>query len=270
MKTRKIAIVFFEGFSTLDAYGPIQAFDLSCEPSDLNAAKIYEEAYAVAEAEFVANGTEIDENKLPERPGPNWDKPLYQCFSVGKDLGTVNSGVKRTSGSRTYYDGPATRIDYTFDDFMELHESIDIVLIPGAKDPPIDDKRFVNGINELAKRAKVVACVCTGSLLLAKSGYLKGKAATTNKSAFGATTELDADWNCLPKWVDCVDEISKEGWITSAGVSAGTDMACELIRNLNGRTVINNALQSLEYDWKESPMPDRFDYLCPLPTVEGE
>ena len=49
-------------------------------------------------------------------------------------------------------------------------------------------------------------------------------------------------WVCPPRWVDCIDPVSLQGCITSGGVSAGTDMALDLINKLDGRQVVDNTM----------------------------
>jgi transcriptional regulator GlxA family with amidase domain len=41
--------------------------------------------------------------------------------------------------------------------------------------------------------------------------------------------------------------------VTSAGVSAGTDMGFYLVQRLAGRAVAENAVRSAEYDWTNTP-----------------
>lgn len=82
-----------------------------------------------------------------------------------------------------------------------------------------------------------------GSAILAKCGLLDGKIATSNKKAF--------DWVC-----SCCDKVKwqknprfcKDGNIyTSAGVSAGIDMAIEFIKDQYGISLADKIIDEIEY-----------------------
>jgi transcriptional regulator GlxA family with amidase domain len=88
----------------------------------------------------------------------------------------------------------------------------------------------------------LVASVCTGALILAEAGLLTGLAATTHHSAF----------DLLEQYRDvCVRR--GERWIigeriaTSAGVSAGVDLALALVANFWGEGVAGKVAENLEW-----------------------
>lgn len=62
----------------------------------------------------------------------------------------------------------------------------DVLLIPGGKGTRqlVHDLEFIAQLEQLVKKAAFILCVCTGSVLLAKTGILDKKKATTNKQAF--------------------------------------------------------------------------------------
>ena len=62
--------------------------------------------------------------------------------------------------------------------------------------------------------------------------------------------------------MDLVDGVSHTGIITSAGVSAGIDMALALIAKLDGDQVAENASVIMEYSRLKDPAKDEFAYLC--------
>ena len=70
--------------------------------------------------------------------------------------------------------------------------------------------------------------VCTGSLVYAAAGLLQGRPATSYWGALGELHALDPSVQVRPedRWVDDGDII------TSAGVSAGIDMALHLVARL--------------------------------------
>jgi transcriptional regulator GlxA family with amidase domain len=79
------------------------------------------------------------------------------------------------------------------------------------------------------ERARLTTSVCTGALVLADAGLLKGRAATTHWSDFDELLGVDGSIEARPqaRFVDEGDVI------TAAGVSAGIDMALYLIVRLH-------------------------------------
>ncbi|KAK7005781.1 DJ-1 protein-PfpI domain-containing protein [Favolaschia claudopus] len=126
--------------------------------------------------------------------------------------------------------GPAAVPKLTYDD---AKQQFDIVLVPGGPsvNPPSACGEF---IKRQAPGAKYILTVCTGSLVLARTGLLKGKRATTNKSAFRdvkeETKDLEIDWVPKARWVVTED---KKIW-TASGVTAGMDMAGGFLDHLVG------------------------------------
>jgi transcriptional regulator GlxA family with amidase domain len=84
--------------------------------------------------------------------------------------------------------------------------------------------------------------VCTGSLLLAKAGLLKGRSATTHWGALDLLESLDADVK-----VDRARRVVDDGIISSAGVASGIDMAFYVVESLCGREVADETAHYIEY-----------------------
>lgn len=83
---------------------------------------------------------------------------------------------------------------------------------------------------------------------------LKGRKATSNKNFFSLAVQQDTsvDWQGKARWVE-------DGkYITSSGVSAGTDMALGLIASLYGKEQAALLAHSLEYEWNSDPTNDPF------------
>ena len=104
------------------------------------------------------------------------------------------------------------------------------------------------------KRVKITTSVCTGAAVLAASGVLDGKPAATNHAAFAWVTSFGPRvlWDNVSRWVDA------GRYVTSAGVSAGTDMAFHLVDRLAGRAVAEAAARQAEYDWHRDPQEPIF------------
>lgn len=86
--------------------------------------------------------------------------------------------------------------------------------------------------------------VCTGSPAYAAAGLLNGRPATTHWRSLDKLAELDStiDVRRQDRFVDDGDII------TSAGISAGTDMALHLVDRLAGRTRVEEVRRGIQYD----------------------
>ena len=131
-----------------------------------------------------------------------------------------------------------------------------IILIPGGLGTrkEANNEPLIDSIKHLSQNAKFVLSVCTGSLLLAKSGILDNRKATTNKRVY--------DWVIQhgPK----VHWIKKARWVvddhiyTSSGVSAGIDMALGFIAENFGEDKAENIAKGIEYIWNKNRENDIF------------
>lgn len=132
----------------------------------------------------------------------------------------------------------------------------DILLVPGGQGTRalVNDAGFLDELRALAKKARILASVCTGSALLAKAGLLDGKAATSNKIAF--------DWvvsqGPAVRWVRRARWVADGDVFTSSGVSAGMDMALALIAHLYDRETALAVARRAEYVWHENSDDDPF------------
>lgn len=130
-----------------------------------------------------------------------------------------------------------------------------ILMIPGGIGTRelISDDIFLEHLKNLAINAEYILTICTGSILLAKTGLLDGKRATTNKRVFTWTKHFpEVNWVREARWVQ------DENIYTSSGVSAGMDMALGFVANQLGYEVAERQSIEIEYDWKEDPSWDPF------------
>ena len=92
--------------------------------------------------------------------------------------------------------------------------------------------------------------VCTGAVLLAKTGLLSGKSATTHHGSYGRFGMTMTDIS-LKRGYRFVDEGNVA---TSGGLSCGIDLALHVVERYYGRQVAENAALWLEYQaegWKD-------------------
>jgi len=131
--------------------------------------------------------------------------------------------VAQTSDPVASRQGPQTVVDDAFGD----RDSYDMLLIPGGPGtrPEVDNPVLIDWIKAMTPKAALTMTVCTGSALLARTGLIDGKRATSNKAAFKWVMEQGpkVDWIKQARW--CEDGAI----MTSSGVSAGMDMALAAI-----------------------------------------
>src|SRR5204862_6057878 len=93
------------------------------------------------------------------------------------------------------------------------------------------DRRLVAWIARTARRARRVASVCTGAFLLAEAGLLDGRRATTHWARCAA---LQRQFPSVRVERDPI--FVRDGHVsTSAGITAGMDLALELVEDDFGR-----------------------------------
>ncbi|HEY5287578.1 MAG TPA: DJ-1/PfpI family protein [Solirubrobacteraceae bacterium] len=119
----------------------------------------------------------------------------------------------------------------------------DIVLVPGG---PGQSALMADGpVHEWLRTADATstwtASVCTGALILAAAGLLDGKRATSNWQALDELRSLGAE--VVPERV-----VFDGKFVTSAGVTAGIDMALSLAAHIAGEQVAQAIQLGLEYD----------------------
>ena len=121
---------------------------------------------------------------------------------------------------------------------------IDLLVIPGGFGTRalLDDQETIDWIKRTSQAAQQVTSVCTGALLLARAGLLSGRRATTHWGAYDLLGSLDPS-------IDVVREarVVRDGIVSSAGVSAGIDMAFDVVEQICGATVANETAHYIEY-----------------------
>ena len=155
--------------------------------------------------------------------------PSYQTILVGECLEPMDTSLPIwITAERT---------------FKEASDPFAII-VPGGSGGAIramGDEELIEVLISADKTAKMVGSICTGSLVLASAGLLQGRKATTHWSYAPFLSKLGAEF-VKKRWV-------QDGkYITSAGVSAGIDMALELASQLVGVEVAKKIQLGLEYD----------------------
>lgn len=138
----------------------------------------------------------------------------------------------------------------------EIKNGCDIFLIPGGYGTRIEvnNLEFIDKVRNVCQLSKFVLTVCTGSALLAKTGLLDGKNATSNKKAFDwvITQGENVNWIRKARWT------KDDKFYTSAGVSAGMDMTLGFLNDIHGLDFARKTAFEIEYDWIENMEEDNF------------
>ena len=166
--------------------------------------------------------------------------------------------VAETLAPVASYHGFRTVVDKTLSEC----DNYDLILIPGGDSAPLQNRNEAihNWIIETSKDAEYVMAVCTGTVLLATTGLLDDRRATTNKKDFTATIHHGpkVDWVSQARWVE-------DGkFFTSSGVSAGMDMSLAVMEKMFGKDTANFIAVGTEYDWHRDSRWDPFAKLAGL------
>ncbi|KAH9881104.1 hypothetical protein J1614_001598 [Plenodomus biglobosus] len=213
----KVGVLLFPGFQLLDYAGPIDAFNILSLSHPLTLCTIASSLSPVPTHNSVqtATGSTISQSVVP----------THTLASAPKDL--------------------------------------DVLLIPGgigARDKENEDV-LAQCVAWLGERGvggeagpKWVLTVCTGSEVLARTGVLDGRRATTNKRAFNdvKAKHPNVKWVAKARWV-----VDGNIW-TSSGISAGIDLAFAWMADVFGEEMASFVADRSEYERNVDPENDRF------------
>ena len=126
--------------------------------------------------------------------------------------------------------------------------AIDLLVVPGGFGTRalLRDEPTLAWVRAAASTASLVTSVCTGALVLARAGLLAGRRATTHWAAHDLLASLDASIH-----VDRESRVVNDVVFTSAGVSAGIDMAFDVVERLCGKAVADETAHYIEYQRRQ-------------------
>lgn len=125
----------------------------------------------------------------------------------------------------------------------EIDGPLDTLLIAGGEGTrrAVGDGSLVDWIAEAATRSRRVASVCSGAFLLAKAGLLDGRRATTH---WAYCADLARHYPAVTVEPDPIF-VRDGNVVTSAGVTAGMDLALALVEEDLGRDAALEAARQL-------------------------
>lgn len=142
--------------------------------------------------------------------------------------------------------------------FSDCPDDLDIVFVPGGPGTVemMEDTETLSFIREKSRTSQYITSVCTGSLILAAAGLLKGVKATTHWSVREELAMLGA--TVVNKRV-----VVDGNRITGGGITSGIDFALEVIAKVIGEDAAKAITLLLEYD----PNPP---YACGTPDKASD
>ncbi len=170
--------------------------------------------------------TRLNEDKRREEPSP------FEVLLVAEK----DTPVRTTGGMKVIP-------DHTFESCPKL----DILVVPGGwgTRKELKNPKMLDWLRTRALEVETLTSVCTGSMLLGFAGLLNGRHATTHwrsldwmRESFPAVT------------VEYDKHVVEDGNIlTSAGISAGIDMALKVVARYYGETVARATAKHMEYPY---------------------
>ena len=125
----------------------------------------------------------------------------------------------------------------------EVTGPIDTLLVVGGLDVPgqLGNRPLIEGIARLARCARRIASVCNGAFLLAEAGLVAGRRVTTH---WLMADELASRYQDVEVDADPIYIKDENVW-TSAGVSAGVDLALALVAEDHGHRLARDVARGL-------------------------
>ena len=150
--------------------------------------------------------------------------------------------------------------------FRELHGKIDTLLIAGANSIERDEINpdVVRWLRKIAGRIRRVGSVCTGAMLLARTGLLDGRRATTHwnwcQTLIKRAPRADVDPDPI--------FVRDENIYTSAGVTAGMDLALALVEEDHGSQLALQVARNLVLYLRRPGSQSQFSAALSLQTTD--
>jgi len=172
--------------------------------------------------------TRLDEARRREEPSP------FEVMLVAESTGPVVA----TGGLKVLPDVT-----------LESCPPLDILVVPGGwgTRPLMKNQRVVDWVAKRGREVETLTSVCTGSMVLGQAGLLDGRRATTHWRSLGWMRDSFPTVTVEEK----LHVVEHDHILTSAGISAGIDMALRVVIRYFGEEVGRATARNMEY-----PFPD--------------
>ena len=193
---------------------------------------------------------------------PGTNENAFQTYTVAETLNPITG----TGGMKIIP-------DYTF----ETAPAPKLIVIPAQSG---ETKAMLDWIRTSTKSTDVTMSICTGAFVLARTGLLSGKRATTFHQAFDRFAMQYPDI----KVIRGARFVEDGNVASSAGLTAGMDLALRVVERYFGREVTEKLVFQLEYQGKgwmsadsnsvyakfENPKSTATGPLCPVCSMEAD
>jgi transcriptional regulator GlxA family with amidase domain len=161
---------------------------------------------------------------VPGRGSSMDDQMPFRLYTVAESTNPIRiSGGLQLVPDHAFADAPPPKV----------------IVIPAQKGGP----KAVDWVRSASKTADVTMSVCTGAFLLAETGLLAGRSATTHHSSYRTLAMKYPDVH-VQRGVRFVDE----GALASAGgLTSGIDLAMHVVQRYFGKEVATSTAYQLEY-----------------------
>ncbi len=160
---------------------------------------------------------------------------LFRTFTISED----GEAVKTVNGLRVFADYSVNNCPL-----------IDILIIPGGAGARrvLNNIKMLKWVKESFENSEITFSVCSGAMILGKTGILDNKEYTTHHEV------LDDMKKIAPKAILTKEKrfVDNGKLLTSGGISAGIDLSLYLVEKLHGKTVKEKTVVYMEYnDWRK-------------------
>jgi putative intracellular protease/amidase/YHS domain-containing protein len=138
-----------------------------------------------------------------------------------------------------------------------------VIVIPAQSEP---SPAVLEWIRKSSKTTDVTMSVCTGAFVLAKTGLLDGKSATTYHGAFGrfAMKFPNIELKRGARFVE------NGNLATAGGLSSGIDLALRVVERYYGRDVAQSTAYNMEYQGQGWTNPNSNQAYAVMPVSTAE
>jgi putative intracellular protease/amidase/YHS domain-containing protein len=172
----------------------------------------------------------------------------FRLYTVAESTSPIRaSGGMRIVPDYTLADAPAPKI----------------IVIPAQSEP---SAAVLDWISKSSKNTDVTMSVCTGAFVLAKTGLLSGKAATTFHAAFKPFVMQFPDIQ-LKRGARFVED---GNLATAGGLSSGIDLALRVVERYYGREIAQKTAYEMEYQGQGWMNPDSNQIYASAPISTAE
>lgn len=183
-------------------------------------------------------------------------QPAFNLYTVAETSAPVDAGGLRIVPNYTLANAPAPKV----------------IVVPAQSGPTAAVKQWLSAAS---RNADLTMSVCTGALILAEAGLLDGHAATTHHSALTSLAMQYPNVSVI-RGVRFVDNGSIA---TSAGLSAGIDLALHVVARYCGKETARLTAYDMEYQsnswmtannaaYLKAPIAQAGDAICPVCWME--